>query len=214
MKRFLEVFSGENRSCQTWAEQQGMIYHSADIRSFEDYIPIYHGDVRHMNIPFEDYDIVWMSPSCVTWGRMAMTLKCRNPETLEPISPLAIEDTAVLDWLILQLDRMKLWIIENPEGWMKRYLTNKVPIYTNRSLFIVKATYCMYGSEMKKPTNFFSNIDLQPCLQCHTRKGVNTCGKVHRTIGRGRNRPTLKETHMVPESLVKQLLDNFIGHLD
>lgn len=202
-KKFLEVFSGENRSCMSWALKNNMEYHSADIRSFENYIPTYHGDVRDMNIPFEEYDVIWLSPSCVTWGRMATTLRCRDPRTLEPLTPTAREDTDVLDWVIERLPRMKKWIIENPVGWMKRYLETKLHFF-----YIAKANYCMYEHDFWKPTHFFSNISLKKCLLCKRRGNKRRCGKIHRKIGRGKNRPTLSEMHKIPESLICNLLDN------
>jgi hypothetical protein len=187
----------------SWALKNNMEYHSADIRSFRDYTPTYHGDVRVMNIPFEEYNVVWLSPSCVTWGRMAMSRKCRNPQTLEPITQRARDDTDVLDWIIDQLPRMKTWIIENPVGWMKRYLEMKV-----RGVQLVEANYCMYDSDFRKPTNFFSNISLKPCLKCRKRRGRTTCGKIHRIVGKGLKRPSLAEIHKIPEPLVHYLLDN------
>lgn len=118
-------------------------------------------------------NVIFMAFDCTTFSVAGISHHRRkNPETgnLDPISDYA-KRCDEIDQHCLQLVKElnpEIYIIENPRAglrsmsWMQH-----IPRYTT--------TYCQYGFKYMKPTDFFSNIDLElkpPCKNgapCHER---------------------------------------------
>ena len=118
-------------------------------------------------------DVIFAAFDCTTFSVAAISKHRRqNPETgnLDPISDYAKKCDEV-DQHVLKLIKElapPIYIIENPRaGLRKMSWMQDIPRYTT--------TYCQYGFPYMKPTDFFSNIDLQlkpPCKNgnpCHER---------------------------------------------
>lgn len=114
-----------------------------------------------------------MAFDCTTFSMAGISHhRKKNPITgnLDPVSDYAKKCDAV-DQHCLQLVKElnpEIFIIENPRaGLRKMSWMQDIPRYTT--------TYCQYGFKYMKPTDFFSNIDLElkpPCKNgspCHER---------------------------------------------
>lgn len=124
---------------------------------------------------FGNPDVIFAAFDCRTFSMAASTAHHRqkNPETgnLDPLSDYAKKcdqvDQHCLE-LIKELNPA-IYIIENPRGGLRSMTWMKdIPVRN-------ETTYCQYGFPYMKPTDFFSNIDLQlkpPCKNgdpCHER---------------------------------------------
>ena len=197
--KFLEVFSGENRSFARECERRGFECDTADIRSFHDYTPTFLGDVREQYIDWDSYAGIWLSPPCETFGKIAQTLKCRLP-SLEPLNEKAEDHTRLMYFLMEVLQSLPSsipWVVENPNGWMKNFMAAF-------DVFETRTTYCCWNMPFRKPTYFWSNVELPVLPYCVP--SSSSCPQPKK-IGKGGNRPTLAMTHMIPKDLISRLID-------
>lgn len=139
-------------------------------------------------------DIIWASPPCNTFSPLAYRRKERNTKTAEPLSDRAKLGTKIL-YKTLEIIRYfkRLnpdlnFVIENPMGMMRK--DSKI-----QKLIRNTTNYCLYGDKRKKPTDFFSNInlDLKQPVKC----GFETVPTAY---------IPLKERYKIPSSLVKHIL--------
>lgn len=180
--KVLELFAG-SRSIGLVAEELGFEVFSCDIKEFEkiDYV----GDILSFDyekIPFKP-DIIWASPPCEKWSlacgveggniywesikhkgkligikpRENFNVKARYPilRTPDRVREERELHVSILDKTLEIINHFNpsVYFIENPFGFMKFYLADKVA-FTNF------ATYCRYGYPYRKPTNIFSNLEL------------------------------------------------------
>jgi site-specific DNA-cytosine methylase len=190
--KVLELFAG-SRSIGKVAESMGSEVWSCDISEFEginDIGDIRNFD--YSKVPFIP-DVIWASPPCESWsiacaasggnvywetvrdGRKTVGIKPRedfsgtssckvwkNPELVKQVRDMYV---ALLEktFEIIEYYKPKVWFIENPVGYMRFYVKDRVP-YTNMT------SYCQYGFPYRKNTNIFSNVklDLKQCI-CETK---------------------------------------------
>lgn len=149
-------------------------------------------------------DVIWAAPDCTTFSVAAIHFHRRkNLETgnLDPISDYARQcdetDQHVLE-LIRELNP-KIFIIENPRGALRKMTWMQgIPRTTT--------TYCQYGDKRMKPTDFWSNVDLQLKAPCHY---GDPC---HEPAPRGSKTGTQglkgkKERSMYPQALCEHIVD-------
>ena len=151
----LELFKGTG-SVGSVFEKHGFKVISVDI--LEKYKPTIVSDIMDLdykNLPIPD--MIWASPPCNTFSKLAIASKTRNYYTLKPLKEVAVEGEKILykTLEIIQYFKKKnpnlLFVIENPHGMMWRMpIMNKLP----REL----TQYDIYGFEYKKPTDFFHNF--------------------------------------------------------
>jgi len=112
----------------------------------------------------KESDIIWMSPPCTTFslasGNTHWT-KDRQPKTEQ-----AKEGLKLLNYckIIAKecINRNKIFFIENPNGRAVWFLPNK---------WLKRVWYCQYGDTRAKPTNIWTNLDIEFKI-CHNyRKG-------------------------------------------
>jgi len=63
---------------------------------------------------------------------------------------------------LTQLPDTKVWVMENPQGALKKNLKRYFPEFVEG----IRTTYCVYGQFRMKPTYFWPSFDLQlrdPC---------------------------------------------------
>ena len=112
-------------------------------------------------------DFIWASPPCNTFSPLAYPLKERNTKTAEPYSDRAKLGTKILHKTLEIINYFKKknpnlrYVIENPRGMMRHDSKLKKMTMLNTTY------YCNYGDKRTKPTDFFSNFDLEldptPC---------------------------------------------------
>lgn len=180
--KVLELFAG-SKSIGNAANKLNLEVFSSDITAFNgiDYVvDILNFDVK--KVPFRP-DIVWASPPCEKWS-LACGVKGGNIyfesikekgkiigikhrenfnvksnykliDNPEKVKELALHSMLMVDKTIeiIKYFNPKFYFIENPFGYMQYYLKGKVD-------YVNFATYCQYGFPYRKPTNIFSNIEL------------------------------------------------------
>jgi len=179
----LELFAG-SRSIGKAAEDIGYNVFSCDINDFDgiDYV----GDILTFDydkVPFKP-DIIWASPPCEKWSlacgvkggniywesikekNLTVGIKPRENFDVKAVykilqTPHLVKEereihVSILDKTleIINHYQPKYYFIENPVGYMKYYLKDKVDN-------INVCTYCQYGFPYRKPTNIFSNIEME-----------------------------------------------------
>lgn len=143
-------------------------------------------------------DFIWASPPCNTFSVLAYPRKERNTKTAEPISERAKVGTNILYRTldIIEFYKSKnpnlLFVIENPFGMMRN--DKKI-----KELKHHLTAYCLYGFEVMKPTNFFTNFDLnlKSKKECPHKKHKETVYL------------KLEERYMIPPKLIKNILSDF-----
>ena len=181
--KVLELFAG-SRSIGKAAEKLGYEVFSVDIENFEGInyvVDILNFD--YSKVPFIP-DIIWASPPCEKWSlacgveggniywesikEHGKTVGIKPRENFNVTAkytilktPKKVEDERNLHISILNktleiIDHYKpaAYFIENPFGFMRFYLKDKVG-------HINECTYCQYGYPYRKPTNIFSNLKLE-----------------------------------------------------
>lgn len=99
-------------------------------------------------------DVVWMSPPCTTFSLAAGNTHWdadKNPKT-----QAAVDGRALLKGceLIAEFCELydKIFFIENPNGRAVWFLPDK---------WLKKVWYCQYGDTRAKPTNIWTNLDIE-----------------------------------------------------
>lgn len=149
-------------------------------------------------------DFIWASPPCNTFSPLAYPLKERDPKTAKPKSERAKIGTDILyrtleiiDYVKKNLNNDVLFVLENPKGMMRK--DEKI-----EKLMLNSTYYCLYGDKRLKPTDFFSNFDLQLKEPTRTTEGCkkgNTVGVVDLP---------LNERYKIPAPLIKQIKKRFL----
>jgi len=112
---------------------------------------------------------LWASPPCASFSRLAIINKQREAKTLRPLNPVGVLGNKILNKtleIIKYFQRknpMMFFVIENPRAMMRDMKTMK-------NLQRSTTLYCLYGSNMRKETDFFNNfpdgIKLNQKKQC------------------------------------------------
>lgn len=145
-------------------------------------------------------DGVWMSPVCTKWSLAAGNTywtEFRQPRREETID--AIKMMLYCRYVADYCDKHGLWfVIENPNGRAIWILDNK---------FLKRCWYCQYGDSRAKPTNLWTNINMEfrTCFN-----GNPNCH--HESAPRGSKTGTqgLKgnmERSIVPKQLCEEILN-------
>lgn len=147
-------------------------------------------------------DFIWASPPCNTYSILAYTFKERDTKTAEPLSKRAKQGTAIL-YKTLEIIRYfkrqnpnMLFVIENPKGMMR---LDKKMLNLHRETTL----YCLYGDFKRKPTDFWSNFDME--LDTTTKECPY---KVKKVVDL-----PLEQRYSIPSKLVKQILGKAIQNL-
>lgn len=143
-------------------------------------------------------DYIWASPPCNTYSPLAYRLKERDTKTAEPFSERAKMGTKILYKTLevinyfLKLNPNLKYCIENPRGMMRQ--DNRMKALPHR----VTATYCSYGDQKFKPTDFWSNypIEVKPLGS----------GKACENTVAVEDIP-LKQRYSIPASLIRTIIE-------
>ena len=152
-------------------------------------------------------DFIWASPPCNTFSPLAYPLKERDPQTAEPFSERAKIGTAIAHRTVEiikffeKVNPNLIYIIENPKGMLRHD-----KIYKNLP-FLNTTLYCLYKDCRYKPTDFWSNVDLQlkePVKKnCYT-KGEKKCNIVDIPLG---------DRYKIPAELLRQMKKKVMNHM-
>jgi site-specific DNA-cytosine methylase len=205
MTRVLELFSGTG-SVSKVCDQLGYEVVSVDIND-QYHEPTIKTDIMTWDYkseyPVGYFDTVWASPPCNTFS--PINRQFRSVEEIRQRCdqmgvPLLRKAEEIIDYF-----NPRVYIIENPLGYMKDYITNR-PMY--------KVDYCRYADwGYQKPTCVWTNhVDFKP-LRCQSKcnsRIQNTKRHTHTLLNK-KNRAqgainTLHERYRVPPLLISQLL--------
>lgn len=123
----------------------------------------------------DDIDCMWLSPPCTCFSVASIGHHWnadKTPKTDGARTALSIVEKCVE---IIEAVKPRLWFMENPRGMMRT-----LPILDGYRR--VTVTYCQYGETRMKPTDIWTNTDIQlkpPCRNgdpCHERapRGART----------------------------------------
>lgn len=172
MMNILELFSGSGIFSQT-ARERGHTTFEIDI--ITNNIDIMNWDYK--KFPRNHFDIIWSSPPCVCFSMASLRHhidKINN--TFYPRTMFSFKNYLLIlkTWEIIMYFKPKFWFIENPKAIMKKLAFMPIP---------KEVWYCQYGEKRAKPTDIFTNTDIEfkKCFNnnknCHHEKsprGSNT----------------------------------------
>lgn len=235
----LELFAG-SRSVGSVAEEMGINVISSDIEQFDkiDYVV----DILEFDYSKIDKkpDIIWASPPCEKWslacgvqGGNIYWESIKEKGKVVGIKPRENFDVRARYTILKEPDRVKeerefhisllektleiieyykpkVFLIENPFGYMRFYLKDRVP-------YINFVTYCQYGYPYRKPTNIFSNIELNLMFcnigdKCHS-NNLYTRGKSNK-IREKSIVNTYYDRSKIPEQLCREILVQSVKHIE
>jgi hypothetical protein len=207
MKRVLELFSGTG-SVSRVCEELGYEVVSVDI-SNKYHQPTILGDIMTWDYSSQyqpgHFDIIWASPPCNTFSFINLINSSPSAvkEKCERVGlPLLRKTEEIIDYF-----QPPLWIIENPLGYMKNYITNRP---------LIICDYCRYSDwGYRKRTCLWTNHPTFQGLKCNyqcnnlvegTRKHkTSVCSHVVDGV-RDKPKHRLCDRYRVPPLLIKELL--------
>jgi site-specific DNA-cytosine methylase len=220
--KLLELFAG-SRSVGKVAEKMGFEVWSCDISKFEginDVSDILKFD--YDKVPFIP-DVIWASPPCESWSiacaasggnvywesvkdkHKTVGIKpredftgnssCNIWKTPEKVAKVRDMYVSLLEktFEIIEHYQPKVWFIENPVGYMRFYVKDRVP-------FANVASYCQYGFPYRKNTNIFSNVKLD-VKKCN-------CNTTHKALSDAHK--SYYERSKVPDALCLSIIEQSI----
>ena len=179
MKKVVWEFFAGSRSFSKVAEERGYITYTTDIKEFDginQVCDVFDFDIDKALKETGKPDIIWFSPPCTSFsvascyhhwdydGRSEYVPKTENAKL-----GLKIMDKVNQ---IIEIVNPDYYIIENPRGLMR-----KMQAFKRHSRYT--AWYCQYGHNTAKPTDFWTNfnLDLKTCKNsnpnCHHEKRKN-----------------------------------------
>lgn len=203
--RLLELFCG-TKSIGKVFEKHGWEVTSVDFDpQFE---PSICADIRYLDI-VEDlayrYDFIWASPPCTTFSVASIGKHWNKDHT--PKTQAAEEGYLILERAVEIIELFNApFVLENPRGKMRR-----MPILDAYNRYTV--AYCQYGDFRQKPTDLWSNmeLDLKPMCQrgssCHA---AAPRGSKTGTQGMG----TKIDKGVIPEELCEDIYRNVMEYYD
>ena len=159
--RTVELFAG-TKSFSKVAKKLGHEIYTVD------YDPIFECD-EHYDLlkglsvatknKIKDADVVWMSPPCTTFSMASGNThwtKDKTPKTQDAIDGKKLLLLCV-DVAHYCIKYNKLFFIENPNGRAVWFVPDE---------WMKRVWYCQYGDKRAKPTNIWTNLDIQ-FRTCH-----------------------------------------------
>lgn len=146
-------------------------------------------------------DFIWASPPCNTFSPLVYKLRERDTKTAKPLSERAKEGTKILYKTIeiieyfFNLNNNMGFVIENPRGMMRN--DKKI-----KKLILNTAYYCNYGDKRTKPTDFFSNFNL------------NLNNKICKGTIKIQDNIPLCEKYKIPYKLTEHILKTYLRLLN
>lgn len=155
-----EFFAG-SRSFSKVAEARGYTTYTTDIQDFEginQVCNVFDFDIEEAIKQTGKPNIIWFSPPCTSFS-IASCVHHWNYDgkgTYTPKSEGAILGLKIMDKVNEIIEKVKpdFYIIENPRGLMR-----KMEGFKRHSRYT--AWYCQYGHHTAKPTDFWTNFNLQ-----------------------------------------------------
>lgn len=157
--KILELFAGScsfSRVAQEWGVKTFTSDVNKKLYNIDYYCDIMDFDYR-INPPFIP-DVIWASPDCSTWSKASGNLHYDSKRTLPKTEKAKeamkhVEKTIEIIQYFLSLNTDVIYIIENPVGRMKNFLSGRLDcnVYT--------VDQCQYGREFQKATHLFTNLE-------------------------------------------------------
>jgi hypothetical protein len=105
------------------------------------------------------FDFIWASPPCTEYSRA---------KTVGERDLVAADERVKATLAAIEYLQPKYYVIENPQGLLhEREIMHTTLMGNPLPAMKQKVTYCMYGTEFKKPTHLWTNLMLdQPLRNC------------------------------------------------
>lgn len=198
----VELFAGTGSFSKVAKEQGHSIYRVEYDTEFEAEL---HYDLLK-DLPFElinkieEADVVWMSPPCTTFSLASGNTHWdvnRNPKTEEAKKGKHLLDLCNAIGEFCE-NNNKIFFIENPNGRAVWFLPER---------WLKRVWYCQYGDTRAKPTNIWTNLDIE-FKTC--KNGNKECH--HESAPRGSKTGTqglkgAKERSVIPPKLFEHIFD-------
>lgn len=202
MPRLLELFCGTKSISKVFKDWEVI---SVDIDpQFE---PTICADILDLSpYMFDEYgeygkiDFIWASPPCTTFSVSSIGRHWNKDHT--PKTKAAEQGLYILHRTMKLIERIKPsvgFIIENPRGKMR-----KMPILDGLKRYTV--TYCQYGDFRMKPTDLWSNLELEFLPPCNNGDSCHVSaprGSRTGTQGMG----TAIQKGVIPEQLAQSIYE-------
>jgi len=161
--RTIELFAGtgsfskiaERRGHDTWNTDNDPVH---DVDLCESIL-----NVHPYALP-ERPDVLWASPPCTTFSvasigtHWAGGKEAYIPKTDECRTGLQILEKTIS---LIRYIKPTYWFIENPRGVMRKVIDKIFRLYEISNYRRVTVTYCQYGDTRMKPTDIWTNCDME-----------------------------------------------------
>jgi len=210
--KVLELFCG-TKSISKVFEREGHDVRSLDLE--ERFNPTYCTDILKFNVKIliQDKwipDYIHASPPCNTFSMVAGDRYWKNgkPVAHEAYIGMAIVMKALeIIRSIQELNPELKWTMENPmAGLRKKHFMLDLPIRHT-------VTYCQYGLEYMKPTDFWTNMSSWiPKKRCQNKDSCHkSAPRGSRTGLAGDGIGTSEERAIIPEELCEEIYEAVLG---
>lgn len=152
----VELFAGTGSFSKIAKERGHSIYRVEYDKQFdaEKHFDLSQPFPFHLNAEISEADIVWMSPPCTTFSLASGNTHWdvnRQPKTKEAIKGLKLLN--VCKEIAEYCEKSnKIFFIENPNGRAVWFLPER---------WLKRVWYCQYGDTRAKPTNIWTNLDIE-----------------------------------------------------
>jgi len=157
-------------------------------------------DLDTSKLPWKP-DVIWASPPCETFSVASIGYHWNADNTPKTLAAEVGVSQVLKSIEIIERLKPRYWFIENPRGKLR-----KLPFMQGFKRYTV--TYCQYGDTRMKPTDIWTNVDLDLLPVC---KNGDSC---HVAAPRGSRTgtqgiKTYKDRSRVPQqlcwSIIKQI---------
>jgi site-specific DNA-cytosine methylase len=148
---------------------------------------------------WENPNVIWASPPCTTFSVLTLRKHWKDGECISSKGLIGCALACKAVEIIKEL-KPKYYFIENPRGMLRtQYFMHDIPRYS--------VTYCQYGKNYQKPTDIWSNADLNlkycnPGDKCHVAQPRD---KSKRIFGGVQDLKDAYERGIIPELLCEEI---------
>lgn len=208
MMKTLELFSGTKSFSKVASANRHETY---TIDNQKNLNPDWCGNILEYefnSVIHSNVDVLWASPPCTTFSVASLGKHWGGGKQIYmPKTESCLNGLRILDKTIegISIVKPKIWFIENPRGVMRKVIDCFFEKHGITDIKRHTVTYCQYGDNRMKPTDIWTNCDIQFKPPC---KNGAPC---HEPAPRGSRTGTQglkgnKERSVIPEQLMIDII--------